>query len=434
MRVLIKNLRGLLFTCAAGLALTATPAIAQESMTLTLPAAEQLALQRHPLLAQSAAQIEEAQARARSTGQLPDPQARFGMQNVPVDSLALNRSEMSMVTFGISQMFPPVGKRALQQQGAEQETAAAQTKDRDLRGRIRHEVHMAWLDFYYQERELAVVRTNYEIADQIVQAARAQYRVGLTQQADVLKAQLERDDLRDREEAIQSARSMAQSRLARLISMPAATITVPEELPTPPTVHTDEELMKTLPQHPQVATLDAQIRAADLDLAAARRDYYPEFGVEAMYGYRAARDMGGTKIPDMFSAGMVMSLPLWTAQRQDARAQERQARLLALRYQRDDLLLQLDQEARARYAEYTRTKSRLTLVEHTLLPQAEQTVSALLAAYRVGKADMASVLRARQVGLDYALRLWRLRVDAWIATAELNYLGTTITETSAHEH
>jgi len=424
----------LLLVLAMGLALVTSATAAQDIMTLTLPAAEQLALQRHPLLAQSAAQIEEAQARARSTGQLPDPQARFGMQNVPVDSLALNRSEMSMVTFGVSQMFPPTGKRALLQQGAEQETAAVQTKDRDLRGRIRHEVHMAWLDFYYQERELAVVRASYEITDQIVQAARAQYRVGLAQEADVLKAQLERDDLRDREEAIQSARSMAQSRLARLIGMPAATLALPEELPAPPTVHTDEELMKTLPQHPQVATLDAQIRSAELDLAAARRDYYPEFGVEAMYGYRAARDVNGTKIPDMFSAGMVMSLPLWTSQRQDARAQERQARLLALRYKRDDLLLQLDQEARARYAEYTRIKSRLALVEHTLLPQAEQTVNALLAAYRTGKTDMGSVLRARQASLEYALRLWRLRVDVWIATAELNYLGTTVTETSNHEH
>jgi len=38
------------------------------------------------------------------------------------------------------------------------------------------------------------------------------------------------------------------------------------------------------------------------------------------------------------------------------------------------------------------------------------------------------------VGLDYALRVWRLRTDIWIASAELNYLGTTTAETSDHEH
>jgi len=411
-----------------------TPAAATETITLSLDAAERLALQRHPSLSQSQAEVEVSRTRALSAGQLPDPQVRFGIQSVPIDSLALNRDEMSMVTLGVTQMFSPVGKRGLMQQSAQAETLTAQSKYRDTQARLRHEVHMAWLDVYYQERELTTLRASYELLDQVVQVARVQFRNGLAQEADVLKAQLERDDLLEREENIQTVRSVALSRLARLIGMSNANITVTTELPLTPTVHTDDELIETLAQHPQVAALDAQIRTAELDLAVARRDYYPEFGVEAMYGYRAARDADGAKIPDMISAGVVMSVPLWTANRQDARTQERQAQWLALRYQRDDLLLQLNADARARYAEYTRIQLRLALLENTLLPQAEQTVSALLAAYRTGKTDMASVLRARQVSLDYALRLWRLRTDAWIATAELNYLGTTITETSDHEH
>ena len=410
------------------------PVTANESITLSLDEAERLTLQRHPLLSQSQAEVEVSRARALSAGQLPDPQVRFGMQNVPIDSLALNRDEMSMVTLGVTQMFPPLGKRGLIQQSARAETISSHSKYRDTQARLRHEVHMAWLDVYYQERDLTTVRSSYELLDQVVQVARAQYRSGLVQEADVFKAQLERDDLREREESIQATRSMAQSRLAQLTGMPNANITVTTDLPSAPTVHTDDELVTMLPQHPQVTALDAQIRTAELDLAATRRDYYPEFGVEAMYGYRAARDMGGAKVPDMISAGVVMSMPLWTANRQDARIQERQAQWLALRYQRDDLLLQLNADARARYAEYMRIKSRLMLLESTLLPQAEQTVSALLAAYRTGKTDMASVLRARQVSLDYALRLWRLRTDIWIASAELNYLGTTTTETSDHEH
>ncbi|MFZ5594625.1 MAG: TolC family protein [Pseudomonadota bacterium] len=412
------------------------PAIAANDsapLALTLDVAEQLALQRHPALGQSEAEIEASRLRALSTGQLPDPQLRFGMQNVPVDSLALNRNEMSMTTVGVAQMFPPPGKRDLLQQGAAQETVAAQTRHRDLRARIRHDVHMAWLDLFYQERELGVVRTSFELFDQVVRAALAQYRAGLAQEADVLKAQVERDELRERENIVETARRQAQSRLARLIGLPAATLAVATELPPPPAIHTEQELIGTLPSHPQVATLDAQIRAAELELAAARRDYYPEFGVEAMYGYRAARDMGGAKVPDMLSAGVVMSLPLFPVKRQDARAQERQARLLALRYQRDNLLLELRQQAQARLAEYTGIASRLELVERTLLPQAGQTVDALLAAWRTGKTDMASVLRARQATLDYSLRLWRMRTELWMAAAEINYLGATVVEDS-HEH
>lgn len=411
-----------------------TPATADETIILSLETAERLALQRHPVLSQSQAEIEVNRTRALSAGQLSDPQIRFGLQNLPIDSLALNRYEMSMVTLGITQMFPPLGKRGLIQQSAEQGTLAAQSKYRDTRARLRHEVHMAWLNVYYQERELATIRANHELLDQIMQAARAQYRNGLAQEADVLKAQLERDDLLEREESIQATYRMAQSRLARLIGMPGTHLAATPELPAAPTVHTDNELINTLPQHPQVTVLDAQIRAAELDLAAARRDYYPEFGIEAMYGYRTAHDTNGAKVPDMISAGVVMSVPLWTTRRQDARVQERQAQWLALRYQRDDLLLQMNAEAHARYAEYTHLVSRLKLLENTLLPQTEQTVDALLATYRTGKTDMASVLRARQINLDYTLRQWRLRTDLWIASAELNYLGTITTETSGHEH
>lgn len=402
-------------------------------VVLTLEVAEQLALQRHPALGQSEAEIESSRSRALSSGQLPDPQLRFGFQNVPIDTLALNRNEMSMTTVGVAQMFPPPGKRDLLQQGAEQETVAAQTRHRDLRARIRHNVHMAWLDLFYQERELGVVRTGFELFDQIVRAALARYRAGLTQEADVLKAQLERDEFREREKAVEAARRQAQSRLARLIGLPAATLAATAEMPPPPAIHTEQELIDSLPRHPQVATLDARIRAADLELAAARRDYYPEFGIEAMYGRRVARDMNGAKVPDMLSAGVVMNLPLFPAKRQDARAQERQARLLALRYQRDDVLLQLRQEAQARLAEYAGIKARLELLEQILLPQAEQTINALLAAWRTGKTDMASVLRARQTTLDYGLRQWRMRTDLWMASAEINYLGATVVEDS-HEH
>ncbi|MDE2090012.1 MAG: TolC family protein [Gammaproteobacteria bacterium] len=406
--------------------------IARAPTVLTLTQAERLALERHPLLAQSREQIEASRARAVYSGQLPDPQLKLGVENLPVNSFTLNRDGMTQVMVGVSQMFPPPGKLALTQRGAEQETAAAQARRRDLEARIQREVRRAWLDLYYQDRALDVVRLNLALADQMVSVIRVRYRTGQGEQADLLKAQLQRGDLVDQQEALLAARRVAQSRLARLLDVSAERLVVPAEPPPLPSVPSEQRLLQNLSRHPQVQALQSEIRARRYELAAARRDYYPEFGVEAAYGYRAAREANGDKLPDMISFGVVMSLPLFTAERQDRRARERRAQWLAARYQRDDLLLELHQEIEARYAELRRLKARLELLQRELLPQSEQTVAATLAAYRAGRMSIAEVLRARRESLDYALRRWRLTTDAALAVADLDYLAAAMTE-SSHE-
>lgn len=405
---------------------------ARAPAVLTLTQAERLALERHPLLAQSREQIEASRARAVYSGQLPDPQLKLGVENLPVNSFALDRDGMTQVTLGVSQMFPPPGKLVLMQRGAEQETAAAQARRRDLEARIRREVRRAWFDLYYQERALDVVRVNLTLADQLVSVIRARYRTGQGEQADLLKAQLQRDDLVDQQEALRAACRVAQSRLARLLNVSAEPLALPVDPPPLPALPPERVLLDNLARHPQAQTLQAEIRARRYELAAAQRDYYPEFGVEAAYGYRAAREANGDKLPDMVSFGVVMSLPLFTGERQDRRARERRAQWLAARYQRDDLLLDLRQEVQARYAEFTRLETRLQLLQQSLIPQSEQTVAATLAAYRAGRMTLADVLRARRESLDYALRRWRLQTDMALVVADLDYLAASMTEVS-HE-
>ncbi|WP_028989477.1 TolC family protein [Thermithiobacillus tepidarius DSM 3134] len=415
-----------------GRAADPAPADAPLGGSLTLAEAERLALSRYPTLAQSAAEIEAARARAIYAGQLQDPQLRLGVEAVPIDSFALNRESMTQVVVGVTQMFPPTGRLALNRRSAEQATAAARARREDLAAQIRRDVRRAWLELFYQERALATLRVNRELYDQVVRAALAQYRTGRAQEADVLKAQLERDELLDQEQTLLAERDAARSRLARLLSLPETALTLPEALPPLPPLPARQALLAQVAQHPQAAAMEAEIRARELDVAAAKRDYYPEFGLEASYGYRAAR-ADGQKLPDMVSAGLVMSLPLFTAKRQDARLQERQAQARALRYEHDDMLLQLREEVNSRYAAYERLRQRVKVLEDTLLPEARQTVDSSLAAYRVGRLDMTGVLRARQSSLDYALRLWRARTDLAGAAADLHYLAATAAETE-HEH
>lgn len=217
-----------------GRAADPAPADASLGGSLTLTEAERLALSRYPTLAQSAAEIEAARARAVYAGQLQDPQLRLGVEAVPIDSFALNRESMTQVVVGVTQMFPPTGRLALNRRSAEQATAAARARREDLAAQIRRDVRRAWLELFYQERALATLRVNRELYDQVVRAALAQYRTGRAQEADVLKAQLERDELLDQEQTLLAERDAARSRLARLLSLPETALTLPEALPLLP--------------------------------------------------------------------------------------------------------------------------------------------------------------------------------------------------------
>lgn len=419
-------LGGLLLVLHAGLAPAAADPAAVSVMSLA--DAEQRALSLHPQLAQRQADIKAAEARAVYAGELPDPQLRFGVNSVPVNRFALDRDSMTQVVGGISQSFPPSGKLALSQQSAREETTALRADRMDLAAQIRREVRQAWLDAFYQERALAVLQNDRELLDQITRANLSQYRVNRIPESEVLRAQLARDDLLDQEQTLLTARDTARSRLARLLQLPADGIRLPDTLPPLPALPSQAILLDQVARHPQATAMEARIRARQIDVAAAKRDYYPELGVEASYGLRFARD-NGEKLPDMVSAGITLSLPLFSEKRQDARLQERQAQALALRYEHDDMLLQLREEVQSSYASYDRLQKRVQLLQDRLLPQAEQTTAATLADYRVNKGSMASVLQARRERLDYQLRLWRARVDLATTAADLDYLASTTRET-----
>lgn len=403
---------------------------------LTLAESERLALEHHPLLLQSAAQIQAANARAMASDQLPDPQISLGLQNVPVDSFALDKDDTTMVTVGIAQMFPTLGSRGLKRQAADQSTVAVQAERQDIAARILRDTRRAWLEMFYLDKALEVNRTTYEISTQMVDAEQARYRSGASQQVTVLRSILERDELLVREKELLLQRQQVESTLLRLMSNDYPAFRVSEELPALPPPLSISRILDTLSRHPQVQIVDAQRRAADFDTARAKRNYFPEFGVAADYGYRAARDINDAQLPGMLSAKLVMSLPLFPLNRQDALVKETQALELGLRYQRDDVLRSLQQQVHSHYAAYDSLQQRVALIEQQL-SRVEQTVQAGLTAFRNGRGDLPQVLSLLHERHAAALRKWRLQTDAVLASVELAYLssslGSTTFEESTHE-
>jgi outer membrane protein TolC len=391
---------------------------------LPLERAEQRALAHHPELAELAARVRAAEARAVSAGALPDPSVTLGAANLPTDTFDPEQEPMTQLQLGIHQDFPAPGSRAARARRQEQEGAVQRHRLADARADLVRRVRQAWLEAFYLERALAVVRDNLALFEEMIAIAQSQYRVGQGLQQSVLLAELERDRLLDERDRLKHRRAEAGARLAALIADGAARFELPAELPSLPEPPGEEALLAGLDNHPSQKAAQARIEREAAGMALADSHYYPDTGLDVTYGHRPGSGPSGDAWADFISAKVSVSLPLFTPDRQDRELAAARAERNAARRQKQRQLLQLQRRARSQYAAWRSARRRAERYTETILASSEQNVASAEAAYTTGKLDFLDLVRARIEDFEHHLKRWRVRVDAAQARADLLYLAS----------
>ncbi|SCY04079.1 TolC family protein [Thiohalorhabdus denitrificans] len=402
----------------AGLAAAAPP-----GPVLTLERAETRSLQNHPSLDELRERIRAAEERAVAEGELDDPRLSAGFSNVPVDTFDLDQEPMTQVQVGLHQDFPPPGTLGLRERQERQKGEAYRWRRADTRAELVRRVRKAWLERFYLDRALAVVAENLELFEELLSIARSQYRVGEGLQQEVLLAQLERDKLLDKQTDLERQRAAADSRLAKLLTGREYRFRLPEALPELPDPPARDALGDTLPEHPKVRAMDARIRGQRTGADLARKAALPKMGVDLTYGHRPGSASDGEAWADFVTARFRVSLPLFTADRQDRELAAALAERDALEHKRRNMLLDLRSAARSQRAALEASKRRVELYEDTIIPESAQTVEASVAAYTTGRLGFLDLVRSRIEDFEHQLDKWRLRVDVEQAKADLLYLA-----------
>lgn len=394
------------------------PATAQPGApALSLEQAEQLALADPPLLAAQSGVVRAARERAVALGELPDPMLLAGLSNVPVnggDRYRVSSDPMTMASVGLMQEFPLPGKRDLRRRAESLVADAGAARLAGLERAVRRDTALAWIDAWYPERAAALARALADEAERERAAAAIAYRSGQAAQAEVLAADVDLEMLRDRVQGLEQDAAAARARLMRWTAQPVAAIAaaVPA-LPEPPVL---ERLLSTLERHPELAESRLAIAAAQNEVAAARQAYWPDWRLEAMYGWREAFD-------EMVSLQVGIDLPVFRGDRQDRVAASAQAQLAASEATRQDRARTLQAAATAAYRAWHDTRARLARYDTVIVPTAQARVDAALAAYRAGRGGLDGVLAARRAALDAALLRLELQRDLLARLAELRYLN-----------
>ena len=197
-------------------------------------------------------------------------------------------------------------------------------------------------------------------------------------------------------------------------------IVLPTNKAVLPTLKQAERLQQQAKNsRPTLMALTEQSQAAQRRVELAEKDYAPDFKVGATYGLRSGSNIDGSRRADFGSILFSMNLPLYASSKLDRAVAQQSAQWQQKKYQLQDRRSQVASQVRRAITDYSRSRQRTALFRQEIIPQASQTVDAMLAGYQVGKVDFLSLIRAQTTLYDYETQYWKALSAANQARARL---------------
>ena len=360
-----------------------------------------------PELAAGALDAEVAAARAAAAGALDDPMLRVTSD----EDRDEHGRRLNKMVYGVEQEFPLWGKRGLRQRVAEAEADVARARARAINLDLDERIKVAFARYYRAAQALRVERDVHDLLHAVGQAAQARHAQGLGGQSDAIRAGIERSRLALEQADLERDRREAEARLNALAARPVgAALAAPEvlrPLPTADALRLSDLLERARRGSPPLAAAEADITAAEGGRQLVERSWYPDISLGASAIQREAGPAGY-----MLTAGLRVPLQ-WGLRR--AQAREASARLGAARARQDGALLGLRADLEAALATLEAARRAEALLTSELAPQATAAYRSALAAYQLGRGDLAPVLEAAHQ--SQAVRLDLLAVQEREQTA-----------------
>jgi cobalt-zinc-cadmium efflux system outer membrane protein len=354
--------------------------------------------------------LESTRARGGQAGYLEDPEINIEAWGIPLNQPASVRSANPMI-LGLRQKVPFFGKRPLKTEIAASEVRMA---EEDLRAKqidVVAKIKTAYADYFLAQRSIEIAKAHMDITRQVSLTAENLYKVGKAPQQDVIKALLEQTDLLNRINMAERELATAQARLNALLNRypgaqigPAATITL-----APLSLSFEDLERLALDHKPELRGLEQSLRRSDSAIELARRNQkYPDFmlGLE----YWVAPDQ---KQKHMYTPMVSLTIPFspWTKGKHDYEVEEALADRRAAKTQVEAAKISALLATREMFIKARAAEKSASFYQDGLLPQAQQSFEAAVAAYQTGQVNFATMLEAQRTIREARLGYYKALVE-----------------------
>lgn len=405
-------------------AVSETAGPADSSVVLELDKAVAIALDNSPELAGLQAEAEAMRTIPSQAGALPDPMLSLNAMNLPTDSFDLDQEPMTQMQMAVSQSFPFPGKRRLRREAMEHKVAATDSMLAERRTAIVGQVRATWWRLMSFDRALQIVEQNKDLMRDFVDIAQTKYKVGNGLQQDVLLAQLELSRLLDRELRLKGMRRGARAELNALMNRPAnRAITMPAMPPNTalPALPPESQLLQQAGSfRPLIVVQQDLVEAARKNLDLAEKDRYPDLKLGVGYGFRQGFDASrGTDRSDFLTVMLSINVPIFSGSKQSKAVEQRSHEVSRRKFMLNDTLRKVEATVSVSFADYHAARDQVALLETAIIPQAQQTVSSMLAAYQVNEVDFLNVVNIQITLYNAQINYWESLSEAKQALATL---------------
>jgi outer membrane protein TolC len=275
-------------------------------------------------------------------------------------------------------------------------------------------IKSAFYRLHFLEEKLRVQRETLALLGDLEQLAQSQHAAGRVTLQDVLRAQIDREQIATEIADLEDSRSVLLAELKAALGLGAGEPDPPIPAtfdPSPDPAAPEEILTSALDRNPNVRAMAADVRRAQGMLELARRGWWPDasLGIEA--------DVEAAPVMWRPSAGI--TLPIWRdrirAEIAAAQAEKRgaEARLTAEQ-------VSLAAELASSLYVYRQSVRNQDLLAGRLIPRARQSLEVARAGYTTGRSSFLDVIDAQRQLLAFELSLIEARMQRELALATLS--------------
>ncbi|HET6330985.1 MAG TPA: TolC family protein [Holophagaceae bacterium] len=349
------------------------------------------ALATNPQLKASQASIEVERAKVSQAGALPDPMASLGYQNDGFRKFTYGESGFAFAQVGLSQAFPYPGKRKLREQIAQAGVAAADAALDRVRLDLIADVKRSYYDLLRVQGQRTLLDAQAKLWDQVAEATQARVEAGTGTTADLLRAQLEKTRLKQREADLEGRAVALEAELNRLAGhgpgSSLETAAALDALPLPQPPDAAQAVTDAIANSPELSEARHHLVHYRQQVDLAKLDLRPDFTVGAAL-------MPQGSLPGMWSVSVGFNVPLWSGRKQKQAVAGARAQAQAEDYRITDLEQRLASLTRARAARFAADLQVARLYQKGLLAQSDAAYQAALTQFSTGTEPFRQVLEA----------------------------------------
>lgn len=355
-------------------------------------------------------------------GTLPDPEVAFAYFISPIET----RLGPQQARISLTQMFPWFGSLSDKRSISESQAKAQYEVFQETRNRLFYQTEKALIELYEVDQSLEIANENLDILNSLVEISLSRYETDQASQVDVLRAQIEQEDLKTQITLLEDNRNVLIQKVNELLNAEQErVITLPDTLMPEMSIESEPELLnKLVQQNPALNRLRYQKDSAHEMKTLAAKDGKPSFGVGLDYIFTGERSDVPTLADngkDAIMARASFKIPLFR-NKYNAKVQQAELNIQSVQSQITDKENKLETDLSSSLRDYYDSRRRFDLYDQKQIQRVNQALSIMTQNYSTDSSNFEEILRMQRKLLGYQLNRIQALVDMQVSSAYIDYL------------